>query len=373
MNQYLLIFLIAALGYLLGRAEIKGLSLGTSGVLLVALIFGHFGLVAPAVIKNLGLCVFVGAVGIIAGPVFFKNFKKGALQYILLGIITILSGAIACVLAIKVFHLPAALSAGLMTGALTSTPGLAAALEATGDNAMASVGYGIAYPFGVLGVVLFVQLMPRILHTDIAGEMEDMVRMSKEAEALSEGKKRIVVEPLGFFEFAVVVALGVLLGNIKIPLGSSASFSLGTSGGPLIVGLIVGHFGHLGPINLRPPKQTMNVMREFGLCMFLIGAGTDAGQGFVEVLKEYGAGLFLVGAVMTLVPMLLDLLIAKKFMKMKTMDSLGSITGGMTSTPALGTLIQTAGTDAVAVSYAATYPVALVMVVLCAQFIGALL
>ena len=361
MNQYLLIFLIAALGYLLGRVEVKGLSLGTSGVLLVALVFGHFGLVAPATIKTLGLCVFVGAVGVIAGPVFFKNFKKGALQYIILGLVTILSGALICVLAIKLLKLPVALSAGLMTGALTSTPGLAAALEATGDP-MSSVGYGIAYPFGVLGVVLFVQLMPRILHTDVTAEMAEMVRMSKEAEALAEGKNKIVVEPLGFFEFAVTIALGVLIGNVKIPLGPSASFSLGTSGGPLIIGLLIGHFGHVGSINLRPPKQTMNVMREFGLCMFLIGAGTEAGQGFVDVLKEYGAGLFLVGAIMTLVPM-----------EMKTMDSLGSITGGMTSTPALGTLIQVAGTDAVAVSYAATYPVALVMVVLSAQFIGTLL
>ncbi|MCR5161409.1 MAG: permease, partial [Lachnospiraceae bacterium] len=264
MNAYTLIFLISALGYLLGRIEIKGLSLGTSGVLLVALVFGHFGYVTPSVVKTLGLCIFVGAVGVIAGPVFFKNFKKGALQYIILGFITIISGGLCCVAAIKLFNLPAALSAGLMTGALTSTPGLAAAMEATeasGLSSMASVGYGIAYPFGVLGVVLFVQLMPRILHTNIQEEMADMVQASKAAEDTTLTSKLISIEPSGFFEFAVVIVIGVILGNIKVNLGGGATFSLGTSGGPLITGLIIGHFGHLGPINMHPPKNTMNVMR----------------------------------------------------------------------------------------------------------------
>ncbi len=369
MNTYLLIFLICALGYLIGRIEIKGISLGTSGILLVALVFGHFGLVAPSVVKTLGLVLFVGAVGVIAGPVFFKNFKKGALQYVLLGIVTILAGALCCVLTIKVFGIPVALSVGLLNGALTSTPGLAAALEATGDS-MASVGYGIAYPFGVVGVVLFVQLMPRILHTDVAAEMKDMKAMAKEAESVPDAP--ISVDPMGFFAFALAIVLGVLLGNIKIPLGGGTTFSLGTSGGPLITGLLVGHFGHIGKINLHPQKSTMNVMREFGLSMFLLGAGTEAGQGFVDVLKEYGVGLFLLGAMMTLVPMLFVILLAKKALKMTTMNSLGSICGGMTSTPALGTLIAVAGSDAVAVSYAATYPIALIMVVLSSQFIAIL-
>ena len=367
MNNYLLIFLICAIGYLIGRVEIKGISLGTSGVLLVALVFGHFGLVAPGVVKTLGLVLFVGAVGVIAGPVFFKNFKKGAVQYVILGIITILIGAACCVLTIKVFKIPMPLSIGLLNGALTSTPGLAAALEATNDP-MASVGYGIAYPFGVVGVVLFVQLMPRILHTDVSMEMQDMKVMAKEAESIPEAPVKI--DPMGFFAFSVALVLGVLLGNVKIPLGAGASFSLGTSGGPLITGLIMGHFGRIGKISLHPPKTTLNVMREFGLAMFLLGAGTEAGQGFVDVIKEYGFGLFLLGAFMTLVPMLVVLLVAKKLLKMTTMNSLGSICGGMTSTPALGTLIAVAGSDAVAVSYAATYPIALILVVLSSQFIA---
>ena len=117
----------------------------------------------------------------------------------------------------------------------------------------------------------------------------------------------------------------------------------------------------------------METLRELGLAWFLLGAGTEAGQGFVEVVKEQGFVLFIYGALMTLIPMLAVFLIAKKLMKMGTMNTLGSICGGMTSTPALGSLIAVAGSDAVAAAYAATYPVALVCVVLSSQFVALLL
>ena len=83
--------------------------------------------------------------------------------------------------------------------------------------------------------------------------------------------------------------------------------------------------------------------------------------------------LFLYGAIMTMVPMLVGFFVAKKVLKLRLLNNLGSITGGMTSTPALGTLISVAKTDDVASAYAATYPIALVAVVLCAQFIVILL
>ena len=79
--------------------------------------------------------------------------------------------------------------------------------------------------------------------------------------------------------------------------------------------------------------------------------------------------LFVYGAVMTLIPMLVGYVVAAKLLKLSLFNNLGSITGGMTSTPALGTLIDVAGTDDVASAYAATYPIALVSVVLSSQFI----
>lgn len=373
MNTILLIFLVLALGYLLGRVTIKGLSLGTSGIILVAIVFGHFGYSMPKEIQNLGLACFVAAVGFIAGPVFFANFKKKALSYIIVGVLIIAIGASICVLAIKLLSIPTPLCVGLLCGALTSTPGLAAAIEASGDAA-ASVGYGIGYPFGVLGVVLFVQIIPKMLHCDIEAEIEALTENAKRTSADETAQKKLIhMDPFGLMPYSAALVIGILIGSVKIPLPGGAEFSLGISGGPLLTGLVAGYFGNVGRVSLTVPKTTLNTLREFGLALFLLGAGLSAGNGFIAVLKEYGVMLFIIGIVMTAIPMIIGFLVCWKLCKIPPFTSLGSICGGMTSTPALGSLIATAGTDLVAASYAATYPIALICVVLASQFICVLM
>lgn len=371
-NTLMMVFLIAVIGYLVGSIKIKGLELGTAGILLVALVFGHFGVEIPSLVRELGLICFVTSVGFIAGPKFFRNFKVNATSYILLGIIIIASGALTCALVIKVFGIPADISTGMMAGALTSTPGLAATLEATGSDA-ASVGYGIAYPFGVVGVVLFVQLIPKILKTDMAAERAKFEAAANvEVEDYHKTKKESLfyADSMGFFPFSLAIALGIILAKIEIKLPGGGIFALGTSGGPLIAGLILGHFGRIGKLSVKVEKHVLECLREFGLALFLLGAGAQAGAGFVEILQEHGVLLFVYGALMTLIPMLLGYVFAAKVLKLSIFNTLGSICGGMTSTPALGTLIRVTETDDVASAYAATYPVALVMVVLACQFIG---
>ena len=372
LNSLLALFLIAALGYLIGAIKIKGIELGTAGVLLVALVFGHFGCEMPALIRNVGLALFVTSVGFIAGPKFFRNFKQNAKSYILLGFIIILTGALTCALLIAVSGVQPELMVGLMTGALTSTPGLAAAQGAAGElSAQAAIGYAIAYPFGVVGVVLFVQLMPKLLKADMKKEVENLEAAAGVNVRAFEGRT-FKLDAAGFFSFSVVIVLGYLLGSIEIPLGGGENppvFALGTTGGPLLVGLLFGHLGHIGPIDLTLKKSALETFRELGLMLFLIGAGTEGGAGFVETLRQEGAMLFVYGAIMTLLPMIVGYIVAAKMLKLSLLNNLGSITGGMTSTPALGTLIDVAGTDDVASAYAATYPIALVSVVLSSQFI----
>ena len=369
MNSLLAVFLIAALGYFIGGIRIKGIELGTAGVLLVALVFGHFGVEIPSIIRNFGLALFVCSVGFIAGPKFFRDFKSNAASYILLGFLIILSGGICAVLVSLIGGIRPELSVGLLTGALTSTPGLAAAQEAAGELAdLATTGYAIAYPFGVIGVMLFVQLVPRILKVDMAEE-----RAHFEAAHTAKIKRYdgwlFKFDQGGFFAFMIAVVLGILLGNVHVPLPGGASFSLGTTGGPLIMGLLFGHFAHVGHLDLTVPVEELKTFRELGLMLFLIGAGVSGGAGFVDTLRKEGVILFVYGAIMTLVPMFVGFFVAKKVLKLRLLNNLGSITGGMTSTPALGTLISVAKTDDVASAYAATYPIALVSVVLCAQFI----
>ena len=371
-NTLMIVFLVAVIGYLVGSIKIRGVELGTAGVLLVSLVFGHFGFEVPDLVRELGLICFVTSVGFIAGPKFFRNFKINARSYILLGAIIIIIGALTTIGIIEIAGVPSDVSVGMMAGALTSTPGLAAAIDATG-SANASVGYGIAYPFGVVGVVLFVQLVPKFLKTDMAAErarFEAAQNVGDEEFHKTKKEELFYADSMGFFPFALAIVLGIILAKIVIPLPGGAEFSLGTSGGPLIAGLILGHFGKIGRLSMKVEKHVLECLREFGLALFLIGAGVEAGAGFVEILREEGLVLFIYGALITLIPMFVGYFFAAKVLKLSLFNSLGSICGGMTSTPALGTLIRVTETDDVASAYAATYPVALVFVVLGCQFIG---
>jgi putative transport protein len=377
------VFLIAAVGYLVGGIEIKGISLGTAGVLLMALVFGIIAnrvgsfdvggktivlfdndTIKPmySMVSNLGTAMFVTAVGLIAGPKFFRSFNKSSLSYILMGVVIIAVGVLTTVVIKLISGMSSSLAAGLMTGALTSTPGLSAAKDAAADTDAVTAGYGIAYLFGVLGVVFFVQLVPKFLHVNAAEERKHFVAAST-VKLAERGRALKKIDTLDFFPFMLTVALGLILGSINIP---GINFSLGSSGGTLVMGLIVGHFGHVGKIDLSVGKNTLNFFRELGLMLFLIGAGVPGGVNFVKYVQ---ASYFLYGAIITLIPMIIGFILGKYVFKLSIFNNLGSLTGGMTSTPALGTLISVAGTDDVASSYATTYPIALVFVVLAAKFL----
>jgi putative transport protein len=379
------LFVIMVLGYLLGKVSIKGVSLGSAAIFLVALVVGHFKGVAFenytswaadeasvdayfSMVKNIGLVLFVTAVGLIAGPGFFHNLVKNAKSYVLLGLIIICSGAAACAVITLATGISSDITVGLLAGALTSTPALSAAQEAAGAGNNVAVGYAIAYPFGVVGVVAFVQIIPKMLKANMAEERTKLIVVEEE-KASDKEKKMFRMDKDGIGAFALAIAFGIIIGSIHIPLGGGASFSLGTTGGPLLAGLIIGHFRHIGPVDLRSEKAILGFMQELGLILFLIGSGIEGGAGFVATLQKEGAILFLWGAVLTLVPMLLGFFFAKYVLKMSLLNNLGSMCGGMTSTPALGTLIKVAETSDVASAYAATYPIALVAIVLASQFL----
>ena len=396
------IMAIVALGYLLGRITVKGVSLGTAGVFVVSLLYGAFfynnltdamknaeiashGL---KIVENLGLVFFVTSVGFIAGPKFFKNLKNNFKSYIMLGLVIILAGGLTCVVCYLIgrnFESNnqefLAMMDGLLSGSLTTTPGFSAAKEtvknfyaanpdlASEHEAAVTVGHGIAYLFGVIGVVLFVQIMPKLVHADMDEERRKLA--SVDTGSVREYKGKLIdIDDMGLGAFGLAALIGIVIGNIKIPLTSQGlsgtCFSLTTTGGALITSLLFGHFSHIGRVNIMPEKKTLEVLRELGLMIFLIGAGVAGGASFVKYFKPV---YFLYGALMTLVPMLIGYVIATKVLKLSLLNSLGSITGGMTSTPALGTLIHVAKTEDVAAAYAATYPIALLAVVLVSQFL----
>ena len=379
------VFAIAGLGYLLGRITIKGVSLGTAGVFIVALLFGallynplaeqlkvggtSYVTNALKIVENLGLILFVTSVGFIAGPNFFGDFKRNFKSYIVLGLLIILVGGISCwactFFDIKVFGRDAkeaaAMLVGLLSGSLTSTPAFSAAKATVATEsleAIVAVGHGIAYLFGVVGVVLFVQLVPKFSKANMEEERAKLSENNPEVPSKLTGKE-LELDGFGFCAFSIVAVLGILVGSLKI-----GNFSLTTTGGCLLMSLIFGHFAKIGNVSVTPSTATLKNFRELGLMLFLIGAGVAGGAEFVKYFEWV---YFIYGIIMTLLPMIVGYIFARYVLKLNLLNNLGSICGGMTSTPALGTLISTAGTEKVAGAYASTYPIALIAVVIVSQ------
>ncbi len=397
------VFAVLFLGYLLGRITIKGISLGDAGVFVVALIIGalcftvdeatglnFFATKTPydftaglSIIESLGLVLFVTSVGFIAGPKFFGNLKKNFKSYVLLGFVVILAGALAAVgciylgeavgygSSIKTQDGFVAMIVGLLSGSLTSTPAFSAAKATVAPEYMplVSVGHGIAYIFGVIGVVLFVQLVPKLAKANMDEERAKLVVKKEETKKSFVGKL-FELDHMGIAVFSLAAILGTFIGQIKIPLSAKGldgtCFSLTTTGGCLLASLVLGHFSRIGKVSIMPSASTLKLFRELGLVFFLVGAGTPGGA---EFIANFDPMYFVYGIIMTIVPMILGFLFAKYVLKLSLLNNLGSLTGGMTSTPALGTLISVSGTEDVASAYAATYPIALVAVVLVSQFL----
>ena len=399
------VFTVLLFGYGLGRITVKGISLGDAGVFIIALIFGalffsvnksgdllfswsakpHDFSSGFSIVESLGLVLFVTSVGYIAGPKFFGNFKRNFKSYVLLGVIIILAGGLAAVGCIYMGELVGygatieeqdgfvAMIVGLLSGSLTSTPAFSAAKDTVANKytSLVSVGHGIAYIFGVIGVVLFVQIIPKLTKANMDEERAKLVIKSEdEGKKKSFAKKLFEIDHMGIAAFSLAAVLGTLIGQIKIPLSGEGldgtCFSLTTTGGCLLVSLILGHFGRIGRVSIMPAAGTLKLFRELGLVLFLVGAGIPGGAEFVA---NFDPMYFVYGIIMTIVPMVIGFLFARYVLKLSLLNNLGSITGGMTSTPALGTLISTAGTEDVAAAYAATYPVALIAVVLVSQFL----
>jgi len=523
-NPLLALFLVIAAGLVLGRINLAGLSLGSSAVIFAGLALGHLGHAIPDGIGTLGLVLFVYCVGISAGPTFFRVFVRRGKKLAVLGVVLVFGGGILAWGLARLLHMPTDLAVGVFAGAMTSTPALAAATEALPPGSQAAVGYGLAYPFGVVGVVLFVQLLPRLLRADLArlsreaevddrgqqvsralvevlnpavvGKELDELRFIAEAgcmvtrvlrdrelvpvspdllleqgqQVLVVGRRSeldLVIEALGrrsprtdyileteqhrlqvvvtarqvvgrtlaelmlrrtfgvsvvrvsrhgveflprsdteidygemltvvgehgdlqrFAEFAghrvrafdetdlisvmVGLAAGILLGMVSFGIAGS-SLSLGMAGGPLLVALVLGHLGHVGPILGHLPRASRMVLQEIGLAFFLASAGVTAGGHLVQVLRDHSASLLASAATVALVPMALGYVVARYLLKLDLLQVLGGVCGGMTSTPGLGVVTSKVDSEIPIVSYAATYPVSLILITVAARLLVLLL
>jgi putative transport protein len=204
-NPMLLLFTVIGLGYLIGNVRAFGFKLGVAAVLFVGIAFGAIDprLSLPDHIYILGLILFVYALGLQAGPGFFASFHKRGIRFSVIAVVLLSSGALVAILVGKLMGLNAPSIAGLFCGALTNTPALAAAVE-TIKNLSSTipadqvslyinspvVTYGLAYPFGVFGVIFWFFLFGKIFKVDYSKEAADRTAEST-AEAIVSRTYRI--------------------------------------------------------------------------------------------------------------------------------------------------------------------------------------
>jgi putative transport protein len=175
-SPLLLLFTVAALGYLLGKIQVGGFGLGVSAVLFVGIAIGALdpSLRLPDVVMLFGLVTFVYVVGLTSAPGFFGALRRRGLQTAALALGAVALAAAVVALLGPLLGLSRATGAGVFAGATTNTPALAAVIDALGagaNEAAPALGYSLAYPFGVLGVLITIALVPRVLGVDLAAEV----------------------------------------------------------------------------------------------------------------------------------------------------------------------------------------------------------
>ena len=178
----LLLFIVAGLGYLLGHVKVRGISLGVAAVLFVGLAFGALSpdMEMPGVIVEIGLIIFVYTIGLSSGPGFFASFKRKGLRDNTFVFLMLLFAALLTAGAAAVFNLRATVAAGMYAGSLTNTPALAGILETVSRNTPADqlarvstepvIGYSVAYPMGVIAMLIAVYVMQRVFRIDYRAE-----------------------------------------------------------------------------------------------------------------------------------------------------------------------------------------------------------
>ena len=536
----LLIFLVLGLGYLIGGIRLFGISLGSAGgVLLAGLVFGHFGLKAAPNVQSFGFVLFIFCVGYQAGPRFFDVLRASGLKYLSLALVVAGTGFGLTVWLAYLLDLAPGLPAGLMGGAMTTTPTLAAAQDAvrsgifevpagmTADAVLNNIGasYALTYLFGLIGLILAVRLLPRVLRMDLPAEAAKLAagddaeappdlsalsqriyritgtdprgwtirEMEREApgEVLVAGLRRggevidigldtrlepgdevlvigrierllgrprdlceeiadaeglrakmvtarvvvsnpkflgkplremdlnlrlgvlplkvrrqrtelplsldlelhrgdvvtvygpesaieHVVQMAGHVErdvdetdlmtFAFGIVGGIALGTLAVTVGD-ITIELGTAGGLLLTGLVIGFLRSIWPVFGRVPSASRWVLMELGLLMFMAGVGLNSGGDIVEIVQASGLKLIGAGVLVTLVPVLVGYFFSTLVLKLNPAEALGGVTGAMTSGAALSVVNEAAKSNVPALAYTGAYAFANVIL----AFAGTLL
>ena len=537
-NIAFILFVCLALGYLLGEISVGSFQLGSGGgVLIVAIVLGHLGVTIGPTVGTVGFVLFIYSVGWQAGPRFFSVFRTDGPKYILLAAVVAAVAVVAARTLSSLAGLDDTTAAGLLAGALTSTPTLIGAQSAVESGTAGfvgaaaqtaaieaiSVGYAITYVFGTVGLMFIIRVAPGYLGLDLPKAAEDFARASgyqtdtaanlgerpiirayevrdpalagkpvaeiarafRKDEVITRIKRGndIVIDKLMDFEvevgdrfallatptrhaelrrdfnvdrdildadlvdpetaveevivtksdfagrnlgelsifsrfncylsglrrsqldlpmnpatvvqrgdiltvsgersmldrliqaagyaerkivdtdlitFALGIVVGLVIGEIKVNVGT-IDIGLGSAGGLLLSGIVVGFLRSIHPTFGHVPPAARFLLMELGLLFFLIGVGLRAGSGIVEALASAGIWIVLTGIVVTVLPLASGFLVGRYILRMNPAVLLGALTGAMTSTPALGVVQDVAKSSVPALGYAGSYAFANIM------------
>ena len=544
-HSILLFAIVIASGLYMSRFKFKGISIGSTWILFLAILLSHFGFRADptvlAFMKDFGLILFVFSIGLQVGPGFFHSFKIGGVKLNLLSFF----GILLAVLVTLVIHLVTGESlhtmVGVMSGAVTNTPGLGAAQQSLSDMMLeggSSAGaaaetvagmasaYAVAYPLGVIGVIMIIVLFKPLFKIDLAKEKAEMEieegdadvarRMHVEVEnpavighslgeimkevgdsvvisrllrggvitipgpdtVFEKGDKLLIVtsqphvdtlrlifgeevpmhqqdwikmnESLVTRRMAITkssltgkrlkdlrlrsvhgvtvtrvvrsgvelvatpnlklqmgdgiqvvgveseldqvaamvgnkpedlshpnlvpiffgIALGVIFGSLPFHFpGIPQPVKLGLAGGPLIIAILLGHFGPQWHITTYTTHSANMMLREIGISFFLAAVGLGAGEGFVSSIVNGGYWWILYGVLITTIPIFVLGLVARLVFKLNFYQLCGLIAGLMTNPAALAYAQGEYGTEYTSVNYATVYPLSMFLRVLAAQML----
>ena len=452
-NALVILFFTMTVGNLFGEIKIKKFNFGIAGTLFIGLGVGYFltkyaatfeessryynraqsiikGNIIDSSIMNLSLLIFIVGTGLLASKEVKYALTKFGKEFVAMAIFVPFIAAVASYGFTKVFNnLSPYQVTGTYTGALTSSAGLAAAIESAEDEsrkiikefpelseksrqkilnivnsanerdakfknfeipkkltlentlelneemaavfvveakAGVGVGYAIGYPFGVLFLILGINLIPTLFRFNVDEEKKKY--FAKKEQDLKENKNlsgKIFSEvKMDYIGFSLAAFTGYFLGGIEINLGPLGYFSLGSIGGAMIASLVLGTIGKIGPINFRMDNVVLGRMRTYFLSIFLAAIGVNYGFRVVDAIMGDGLVIAFISILVAVISVMGGFLLGHYVFKINWVLLSGAITGGMTSAPGLGAAIDAVGSDEPAISYGATQPLATLCMVI---------
>lgn len=350
-------FFVMAIGLCIGKIKVRHISLDSAAVLLAAVAVGYLFSVTDMIadinqmnaymkmFSALGTSLFVSVVGLTAGYALHGK-TKGKLLSTTVGMLMVAS-SFAAMRIVSQLHIGISDSdlLGVLCGALTSSPGLSAVCEkASVVPEEAALGYGSAYLFGVIITVLTVQIITR----------KDQPKAENGNSTEVQSKNRALFG--GLVQIGAVIVFGRLLGALTVPY---IDFSLGNAGGILCAGVVIGYLINRFSNDRCMGKEQKSIVRNLGLVLFFAGNGVSAG---FQLKNHFSVIPMIVGIILSVTPIAVGWFLCRIILRKSNTETAAVISGGMTSTPAIGVLAPKEGIPYDQYSFA--YAGALMMIVL---------